>query len=408
MALQASFDILSRVVERYETGERTVRHLEVTTDEEGDGLCVSMEIPVSLCAASDERVQSALTPETATLTTGGIQVEFSTSPLASLPQATAAAVSASEEAVRVVDDSVVLSVELAIDPSATDHQLQRSSDPSERPPSTASAQKVGGIPDESSNGTVATEPQTDEVGTRANESESDGRSDEDRSDERTGEVDAENERAAELAAVRDESVPPYDDRAYLARLYELCDTFTEMSRVIDMDVSSETVRRYMIEADVHCPASYEVDGNTQAEEIDGSTHAEEVAQNEESESVAQDEESTSPTETDQQRSTAETEIRGPSKSEEPIPEVPDEQLVTDGSGLPSGVELQDVADAVVDSATVYEVQRRLELDREQTLDLLKRLNLIDFATGRVSDQPEQSVSYEQVADRIRETAPGGA
>lgn len=395
MPLQASFDILSRVVERYETGERTVRHVEVTTDEEGNGLRVSMEIPVSLCAASDERVQSALTPETATLTSGGIQVEFSTSPLASLPQATAAAVSASEEAVRVVDDSVVLSVELAIDPSATDHQLQRSPDRSERPPSTASAQNVAGFPDKSSNGTVATEPQTDEVGTRANESESD----EDRSDDGTGEVDPENERAAELAAVRDESVPPYDDRAYLARLYELCDTFTEMSRVIDMDVSSETVRRYMIEADVHCPASYEVDGSAQADE---------VAQDEESESVAQDEESTSPTETDQQRSTAETEIRGPSKSEEPIPEVPDEQLVTDGSGLPSGVELRDVADAVVDSATVYEVQRRLELDREQTLDLLKRLNLIDFATGRVSDQPEQSVSYEQVADRIRETAPGGA
>jgi len=446
MALQASFDILSRVVEQYETGDRTVRHVEVTTDEESDGLRVSMEIPVSLCAASDDRVRSALTPKTATLTNGGIQVEFSTSPLASLPQSAAAAVSASEEAVRVVDDSVMLSVELSIDPAAAPQELERTQKRSEPTATTASAPAVAGVADGSSDGAVVTAPQqldrdTDDA---ARADESGGHED------ATADSDSGTDRDADLAAVRDESVPPYDDRAYLARLYEVCDTFTEMSDVIDMDVSSETVRRYMIEADVHCPASYDVvDANEEPEETDTrgtvdesdqgeeSTRgdqredASEVRQNEDVDQVRQNEDAgetdqsapadrpkrvnvseqeanSDESETAPHRPSEETEMRPPTEAEEPITDVPEEQLVTDGSGLPSGVELRDVADAVVDSVTVYQVQRRLGLERQQTLDLLKRLNLIDFATGRVSDQPTQSVSYEQVVARIRETAPGEA
>jgi hypothetical protein len=59
----------------------------------------------------------------------------------------------------------------------------------------------------------------------------------------------------ELEAVRDKSVPPFKDTDYLQCLYDSCETFSEMSEKIDMDVADETVRRYMIDANIHSPSS---------------------------------------------------------------------------------------------------------------------------------------------------------
>lgn len=55
--------------------------------------------------------------------------------------------------------------------------------------------------------------------------------------------------------VRDESVPPFEDTDYLRCLYDSCETFAEMSEKIDMSVSDETVRRYMIDANIHSPSA---------------------------------------------------------------------------------------------------------------------------------------------------------
>jgi hypothetical protein len=61
-------------------------------------------------------------------------------------------------------------------------------------------------------------------------------------------------------AVRDESVPPFEDSGYLRCLYNSCETFAEMSEKIDMEVSSETVRRYMIDANIHSPSASKIIG----------------------------------------------------------------------------------------------------------------------------------------------------
>jgi len=346
MGLKPSFDALSRIVEQYEASGRTVRHVEVTGEGEKDCLQVELEVPVSLCAASGEGAQPRLTPEQASLTDrGGLAVEFSSSEVANLAPDTDTAVTASEEAVHVDEGTLVLSVALRIDPDAA-----------------ASAAETR---------TETTSPgDTDDEMNEVTSERSEGAAE--KVERAAGAADGDTGPEDELAAVRDRSVPPYDDVAYLEALYETCDTFTAMSETIEMDVSSETVRRYMIEAGVHDPTSYDATGASEGKLRESDTV-----------------EATT----------------DPSTADDPIGEIPDEQLVTDGIGLPQQVKLEDVADAVVDSMTVHEVTRRLGLERERTTELLKQLNLIDLTLRRVDEYPEEPVTYEQVADRIRQSVP---
>jgi len=374
MGLQASFGVISRIVEQYESGGRSVKQLEATVDDGGDLFHVVLDVPVSLCAASGDGAAPSLTPETATLTDGGgLAVEFAGSDLAALPDAVREAVSASEQAVRVEDGSVVLTVELTIDPSGAETARTE----------TAASTSDGAAGDrsgragnrEAGTATGRTESDTDDM----TESDADDVAGSDPRDGAGSDTDDGVESLTDgggdaPAAVRDESVPPYDDVPYLRRLYETHDTFTAMSEAIEMDVSSETVRRYMIEAGVHDPSSYDIVDDGDEEDGSGVDSA----------------------------------PQPPETADDPMEDVPDEQLVTDGIGLPEGIRIEDVADAVVDSMTVYEVSRKLGLERHRTKELLKQLNLIDLAMRRVDADPERAVSYEEVADRIRQCAPTGA
>ena len=203
--------------------------------------------------------------------------------------------------------------------------------------------------------------------------------------------------AGGLAAVRNESVPAYDDTPYLRRLYETSETFAEMSRRIDMDVSAETVRRYMTEAGVHSPTSYETAGGARtasgADDDDGTTAE-----------AATDTESVDGSEAVDE--TAEPTDRGWRAEEgSGTASLPDEQLVADGIGLPEALTLHDVVDAVVDARTVHEVQRKVGLEYDRTRQLLTQLNVLDLVVGRVSGDPDQRVTVDVVADRIRQCAP---
>jgi hypothetical protein len=365
MDLQTSFDVLSRIVEQYESNGRSVRHVEATASEEDEGtLHVTMDVPVSLCSASDGGLHSEFTPEAATLTgDGGLQVEFSTPILATLPSTTAATISASNQAVRVADDAILLTVELIIDPiiDSIDSETQH----------TAAGIELSG--------TLAAEE---------NESSSD--TDQSTTESRHGE-----EPTDEPAAVRDESVPPYEDTEYLQRLYDSCETFAEMSRKIEMEVTSETVRRYMIETDIHTPNSHNTVIKGQAD------HPSETAEAPETE---MDMDMDTDINTDMH---TEMETPRPTPSES-METTPSEQLVTDGIGLPEDLRIEDIMDAVVDSVTVYEVQRHLGLERRRTQELLEQLNLLDLVVHRIADNPDREVSVEEVATRIRQCASSGS
>ena len=184
-----------------------------------------------------------------------------------------------------------------------------------------------------------------------------------------------------LAAVRDESVPAYDDTPYLRRLYETCDTFAEMSDRIEMDVSAETVRRYTTEAGVHSPTSYGT-ADEASDSAEGADTGGDVGES------------------------------GGAAGSDPDPEesaaLPDEQLVADGIGLPEALTLHDVVDAVVDARTVHEVQRALGLEYDRTRQLLTQLNVLDLVMGRVSGDAGPAVTVDVVADRIRQCAPDAA
>ena len=231
----------------------------------------------------------------------------------------------------------------------------------------------------------------------------------------------------ELSQVRDDSVPPYEDETYLQRLYERCNTFSEMSDRIELDVAGETVRRYMIEAGVHSPTKYNNTDNTDqskktdsqgkevveseptsddigrigSEHTNSDTHTDALA-NVSTGSTDQEVANTNPNE---QTHTPRPDVTGKDDRIETL-SIADEQLVTDGAGLPSNLEIADVIDAVVGSRTVYEVQRRLGIEYRQTRDLLDQLDILDLVLRRLSGgpDPDRGVSYEAIATRIQQCA----
>lgn len=344
MCSATSFDVLSRVVEQYESRGGTIRRVEATPDGADGALDATLELPLALDGAD-------ATPRAATLTDDGLTVEFTAADLVTSPDAPAATVT--DRAVAVVDDELLVTVELEIDPASA-----ASGAPPEEP-----VQKETDAPSE-----TATEPAVVE-----RSGASDDPAEGDAADDPAAAASEESGLAAELDTVRDDSVPPYEDTPYLRALYEGCETFTEMGRYIEMDVVAETVRRYMIDAGIHDPTPYDTAAATGGAADDGPTGGT----------------------ADGSTATADTVDDG---------EATEEQLVADGAGLPDHLSVEEVVAAVADSATVYEVQRRLELGQRRTRELLDQLHLLDLVLHRVDSGPDREVTREEVVGRIRRRA----
>ena len=368
MGLQTSFDILSGIVEYYESHGRSIQHVDATpTDENGDQLAVVIEVPLTLCSGSATDLGQELSPESAALTEdNGLQIEFSASSLLELPETTEAALSTDNTDICVTDDGLLLTVAFTIDPSGTPNRMSTATDNPSGDSSSLEPAESSGKPD-STTVSIAEENGTSTAAERDSIDEA-------------------------LFTARDTSIPPYDDVDYLQELYNLCDNFTEMSERITMDVSSETVRRYMIQANVHEPHTYE----TPPSVSDG------MEDTENTRSQAQDE-----TQPDQPQAQDETQPDQPQAQDEidltashtlPV----DEQLATDGIGLPDGIEITEIIDAVADSMTVYEVMNHLELNRRETSDILKELNLLDLVSRPLSYNPDEPISHDMIASRIRQ------
>jgi len=175
--------------------------------------------------------------------------------------------------------------------------------------------------------------------------------------------DPDSDAARDVGTVDDDGpgrdVPPFEDRELLERIYESCETFAEMAEVIDMDVTAETVRRYMIQNGVHEPRTYD----TASETADASPHS--------------------------------ADADSPPGSPE---------VVTDGMGLPESVTVDDIVDAVDVSQTIYEVGRNLGVDRMDALEMLQKLDLLEFVMGRLTAETEREVSRDQILERITRAA----
>lgn len=356
MGLHAAFTALAEVVAEYESRGRTVSSVEATPRDTGEAVIdASLVMPLSVSAAESDQ---GCAPKSARVTDDGtVQVEFELTDDVPAP----AGVTVSDRSVSVTEDGLTLTLTLVIDAGAAVASGEEAvADPRER------------VRDRSS--VTASEPTDSESG------------DGSESDEPAPAADD------RFADVRDDAVPPYEDVPYLQALYDECDNFAEIAEEIQMDVSSETVRRYMIEADIHAPNTY----NTTASDGEDSTASADSDDADEVTAVDEDPQANST----RPQSTESTDAPGHDGGD-----LPDEQLITDGIGLPDGVRLQDVADAVVDSETVYEVQRGLGLGRTQTRELLDDLNLLDLLLRRVADSSGQTASYDVVASRINQCAP---
>jgi len=328
MDLRNSFDTLSRAVEQIESRGRSVRDLEVMTASDAPGvLDVHMTLTVPLCAASSGTADALITPQAASISEGdGVTITCSVADL--IPILTDAdPIALGDREVGVEDGEIVLTVAFDVRPSDS---------------------------------TDGIEPRTDCDASRSGAASAAG--------------DVEDPVAARLSAVRSDDVPAYDDTEYLRTLYESCGTFTEMSEHIEMDIAAETVRRYMIEADIHEPASY--DTAAHGSEPDGGSRGR----------------------GDDAESTAANAERAPSPPDSETGG--DEQLLTDGIGLPDGVTADEIVGAVADATSVYDVKASLDLGHTETRNLLRQFDLIDLVLHRIDD-PRQGASRDDIVRRMR-------
>ncbi|MFC7229886.1 hypothetical protein N0B31_20975 [Salinirubellus salinus] len=173
--------------------------------------------------------------------------------------------------------------------------------------------------------------------------------------------------ASEPPARRDRDVPPFRDRELLAEVYETHDTFAEMTEALGMDVTAETVRRYMVDHGIHQPNSYDTGGD--------------------------DEERS---ESDQ---TAEAEsVTDPEPDADPEPSPP---VVADGIGLPDDVTVERLIETVKRSNTIYEVRQDIGIEHDDALEMLRELNLLDLVVGRLATEAERDISRDEIVGRLR-------
>jgi len=410
MAMQphSSFDALSRVIERLGTDGRTVRRVEAaaSADERDSGsLRATVDVVIPFCEAVSSGAASSLEATAASVDDGELNLtvqlpvfpDASTDATETLPDGTR--VSANSTDARFEGGHVLVSLDVVIeaDSSSDTRSAGRSAadaDTPERGPAASAVTDGAGMPSgapDVSAGTDDAERTESEMASAFGETATESAVDATETDTSTAATAEDSDDASPLAAARDDSVPPYEDTPYLRRLYESCDTFEEMSQRIEMDVSDETVRRYMIEAGVHSPTSYET-GAAAAESVD----SEEPADRSPS---AERDISAGPSTADGGDERVEDDARA-----DPLP---DDQLVADGIGFPDRLTLHDVVGAVVDARTVHEVGRELGLEHDRTRRLLRQLNVLDLVLRRVSDDPKRETSVEDVAARIRQCAPDG-
>lgn len=208
------------------------------------------------------------------------------------------------------------------------------------------------------------------------------------------------------------AVPDHRDPERLREVYERYDTFAEMTDALGTDVTAQTVRHHMIKHGIHEPTS-QSDRSTSDTEVDDIDPVEPDEASEPVDGEPTDRDEPEPPNAD---AASEPKVEDTPESagsderpEDDLPELVD---------LPDGIELEDVKRAVRSSSTLFEVQRKLDVDRERTRELLRELGLLEFVTGRLAKKRNQDSSLEridggagsteEIDERIRAAVASGA
>lgn len=193
-----------------------------------------------------------------------------------------------------------------------------------------------------------------------------------------------------------ESVPAYKDPDALLDVYERCDTFVEMTEALEVDVTPETVRTYMVKHDIHEPekSSSEASGDSDDEGTTpvrplGGDNTDQV----DSQELADD--------NDERTS----HVSGTQRGEEVA------EAATDGGNpptfedeLPPDIEADELIDAVRSAKTIYDVRRELDYDRERTVELLRKFDLLELVTGRLSKCSDRVATTDEITTRLMNTS----
>lgn len=195
-----------------------------------------------------------------------------------------------------------------------------------------------------------------------------------------------------------DSVPAYKDPEALRTAYDACDTFPEMTEALDADVTSETVRRYMVEYDIHDPTDTtpQAGGLSLADvQADSDTDTD---TNPSVESDPSDDGSggnSEPEESDGLGAKSVAELLAEADS--------DDNLVADGLGISQNVTVAELAQTVTQSTSLDEVTQRLDLSQTHARRLLSELDLLDLVTHRLAAN-QIRVSNAEIKRRITATS----
>lgn len=393
-----SFQKLSWIIERYEADGGEIQHVEAQMSDRGSeaGFSATIDVPVSLCPQEGSR--TAISPEAAAVTDdGGLRVDFAPSMLPDLDEYVTEEISTVEEGARVVEGgTIVMTISLTFEGEVESRHSEESTPcvTGSRTPGTfgvtendkAVGDDTATVEEYNATTAVAGADDPDSINEPTDTPTEDTKSSDDQTDG-----------GDELDGVRDEDLPLYKDDRYLQYLYDSFRTFEEMAQSTEIAVSSETVRRYMIEAGIHEPSTYETADETTA--ADDSSAMKDV-------SDADDEADKQTVDGEQPEGAqpspgTESVQEGRVDESSPGESLSDIQLVADGIGLPDGLTIEELTKAIESSMTVFDVQRKLGLGQERTEELLKQLNLIDLVMCRLSHDPDQQVTQEEIVNRIR-------
>lgn len=371
MGISSSFSVLTELLDQWENdvvevtevvphGDGIVRHGSVLTD-------VNLRIPSDPVSATDIDRTVMAEVDAGTLTVERCR----TTDLALIPGDCPGPDPTIEinEATEDGDDHTSVWLTVAI-PVPGGNQ----GSPSDRPP-VSTPGEAGDRPQESTERSGSrTKPtpdhQSKSTPTGATESASPGNPD------ATADVDASGT-ASDGDPGRTPGVPPFEDKRYLRYLYSANETFADMAEEIDMDVTAETVRRYMIYAGIHEPSSYDTGSDTTTPEEEGSGPGAVT-------DAAERDEVDEPTANGSRSGDVEV-------------------VAADGIGLPDGVTIEHFIETVRRSNTIFEVQQQMGGDRDEVREMLEKLNLLDLVMCRLAMESEHTVTREEVVERLRQS-----
>lgn len=199
--------------------------------------------------------------------------------------------------------------------------------------------------------------------------------------------------------------PAYKDPEALREVYENYDSFPAMTSALGVDVTSETVRRYMVKYGIHDPdepddeSEDRSDGESKSRSDDGIAESETEAT--EPSTAESDEHSTRDRSSSADGDRTDLENR-------PVAELlantdldENDSIVADGIGVPQELTVSDLTEILDRSRTVSEATRALDLEHDQTRRILRDLGVIEFVTGRLTSQ-DTDVTIGEVERRLRD------